>query len=76
MSHSGMCTQPSVELGGYYFAGHSLFAASLEQVRRIGIAPSLVLLTGSSAGGIGTLLHADFVADFFPSATVRSHLRA
>ena len=36
------------------------------------MAPSLVLLSGSSAGGIGVLLHADYFAAAWPAATVKA----
>lgn len=71
--HSGTRTERSAALGGFYFAGHRLLAASLVQLRRLwpGYAPSHVLVTGSSAGGIGAIAHADFFADFWPGAVVK-----
>jgi len=72
--HSGTRLTPSHALGGGYFAGHNLINATLAQLRRSlpALAPSLVLLSGSSAGGIGVLLHADYFAAAWPAATVKA----
>ena len=59
--------------GPLYFRGHrNLLAAVDYLVRRegMGAAGSEVLLTGNSAGGLATLLHADELAALLPLAAV------
>ena len=73
--HSGTRTERSEPLGGWFFAGHNLLAGALAQLKRlhpsIGHSPSHVLVTGSSAGGIGALIHADwFSSQQWPSAAI------
>jgi hypothetical protein len=71
--HSGTRLTPSAALGGAFFGGHNLIAASLAALpTQPGFfPPSLVLLAGSSAGGIGALLHADYFTRSFPNASVK-----
>ena len=71
--HSGTRTSPSVSLGGAFFGGHNIIVASLRALRELPsyTPPSFVLVTGSSAGGIGALLHADFFSAQWPQATVK-----
>ena len=74
--HSGTRTERSEPLGGWFFAGHNLLAGALAQLKRlhpsIGHSPSHVLVTGSSAGGIGALIHADWFrsSQQWPSAAI------
>ena len=72
--HSGTRMTRSAELGGWYFAGHNLIAGSIAQLHRTfpSFAPSDVLVTGSSAGGIGALLHADWLAALWPQARLKT----
>eukprot|EP00316_Scyphosphaera_apsteinii_P016208 CAMPEP_0119326424 /NCGR_PEP_ID=MMETSP1333-20130426/68363_1 /TAXON_ID=418940 /ORGANISM="Scyphosphaera apsteinii, Strain RCC1455" /LENGTH=388 /DNA_ID=CAMNT_0007334731 /DNA_START=27 /DNA_END=1194 /DNA_ORIENTATION=- len=72
--HSGTRKTRSAALGGWYFAGHSLIAGSLKALAMLPdfVEPRLVLLSGSSAGGIGALLHADFISDHWPAASVKA----
>lgn len=74
--HSGTRTERSAALGGWFFSGHHLLAGALAQLKRlqpsgVGGAPSEVLVTGSSAGGIGALVHADWFAAQWPRATLK-----
>ena len=71
--HSGTRTSRSASLGGWYFAGHNLIVGALEQLRRTwpSFQPTHVLVTGSSAGGIAALTHADFFAAHWSSAIVK-----
>jgi hypothetical protein len=56
--HSGTRLTPSAALGGAYFGGHNLIAASLDALAsQPGFSPpSLVLVAGSSAGAVALLL--------------------
>ena len=58
----------------YWIAAGALIVAALAQVSRSWpeLQPTQVLLTGSSAGGIGALLHADVVAAHWPVASVKA----
>ena len=71
--HAGTRLERSELLGGWYFSGHNLLAGSLAQLRRLWptFSPAEVLVTGSSAGGIGALLHADWFASAWEPARVR-----
>ncbi|KAL1519741.1 hypothetical protein AB1Y20_023249 [Prymnesium parvum] len=71
--HAGTRRDRSAPLGGWYFAGHRLLVGALAQLRRAWprFAPTHVLVTGSSAGGIGALLHADFFGAHWPAAAVK-----
>ena len=71
--HSGTRTERDPKTG-WFFAGHALIVAALAQVSRSWpeLQPTQVLLTGSSAGGIGALLHADVVAAHWPVASVKA----
>ena len=56
----------------YRFSGHLIVAAAIQEVSRYfpGLANATdVLLSGSSAGGIGTFQNADFVASLLPKVT-------
>ncbi len=72
--HSGQRHTPDASLGGYYFAGHNLIAAGVQLLANVSDfrEPSHVLVTGSSAGGIGALLHADFFSRTWPRAIVKA----
>jgi len=71
--HSGRRSDYDESLGGY-FSGHNVIVGSLEHL--LGLSdytePSDVLVTGSSAGGIGALLHADYFSRAWPAATVKA----
>lgn len=71
--HSGTRRERSEELGGWYFAGHNLLVGALAQMRRLWphFEPSEVLVTGSSAGGIAVLMHADWFATQWPRARIK-----
>ena len=71
--HSGQRRTRDEELGGFFFAGHYLVAGSLQQLanHRDFREPNTVLVTGGSAGGIGALFHANFLARWWPQATVK-----
>ena len=71
--HSGMRTDRSEALGGWYFAGHNLLVGHMAQLQRLWptFEPTDVLVTGSSAGGIGALLHADWFSALWPRARLK-----
>ena len=70
--HSGRRRTPDAALGGFHFAGHNLIVGSLQHLRNSsGVEPTTVLVTGSSAGGIGALLHADFFSRWWSRASVK-----
>ena len=50
------------ELTGVYFAGHHILRGILDTLDVRGLAKaSEIVLTGNSAGGMGTFIHADWV---------------
>lgn len=70
--HSGLRTQATPDTFGYYFSGAHVFNAvinALESSHGLGRA-SHIVLSGDSAGGIGTWLHLDALAARFSSALV------
>ena len=72
--HLGNHTAPTAASWGLIFDGHANFAAiidDLESVHGLGAATE-VLLTGDSAGGVGTFANADYLADRLPQATVKA----
>lgn len=76
--HAGTRKERSAALGGWFFSGHNLISGALAQLRRLppsvtnaGDTMSHVLVTGSSAGGIGALLHADWFAGRWPRAVLK-----
>jgi hypothetical protein len=71
--HAGNNTVASAKTWGYIFDGHTSFTAVIEELiktRGLGDAKR-VLLTGSSAGGIGALLNLDWLANRLPNADVK-----
>jgi hypothetical protein len=74
LQHSGNNTAPTAASWNLIFDGHANFAAIIDELEAkhgLGAAKS-VLLTGGSAGGIGTFVNADFLADRLPQATVKA----
>jgi len=66
--HTGQVTQPTSDQWGWYFDGHlniqligELLSKNVVGVSKV----DKVLLTGSSAGGIGTLNNCDWLHSFF-----------
>jgi len=55
----------------YVFQGHDIIAAVSSLVPAANV--THILLTGCSAGGIGTFQHADWFAETFPSAVVKAN---
>jgi len=71
--HLGNNTVASDETWGYYFDGHANFAAIVEKLiieDQLGDATQ-VLLTGISAGGIGTFFNVDWLAERLTNAVVK-----
>jgi hypothetical protein len=58
----------------YFFAGHLTVQATINHLKETSSLSSAkeLLLSGSSAGGIGSALNADFVASLLPGVNVRS----
>ena len=73
--HSGTQMERNPGLGNYYFSGHNAIAGVTADLKGrfndTGQAPTHFLISGSSAGGIGALMHTDFFAEEFPSAVVK-----
>lgn len=70
--HSGQRNVTSDDTWGLYFAGHYVFTAVIDDlVVHHGLAQAAeIILTGESAGGIGTWYHMDDLAVQFSSARV------
>jgi len=76
-SHRGTITKPTSAQWGYYFSGHTNFELIIEHiVETIPAAKDAkrVLLTGNSAGGIGTIANCDFLADKLASLGVSAEV--
>jgi hypothetical protein len=71
--HAGNNTSPSASSFGLIFDGHANFAAIIAELKQQhGLAAAKkVLLTGGSAGGIGTFKNVDFLATQLPGAVVK-----
>jgi hypothetical protein len=70
--HSGTVTQPSNETYGYFFSGHLVFqavVAELTELHGFGQATEVVL-SGASAGGIGTWVNVGYLQSVLPEARV------
>jgi hypothetical protein len=70
--HSGTRMTNSSETWGLHFSGHNNFLAIIEYLEsyfRLGAATDIVV-TGESAGAVGSWIHAEGVASRFPSARV------
>ena len=74
-THRGTRTSPSPDTWGFYFSGHRNFKAIISHIRDT--IPAFrkakhVLLTGGSAGGIGALYNADWLAENLTGVPVKS----
>eukprot|EP00937_MAST-01D_sp_MAST-1D-sp2_P007128 g7128.t1 len=72
--HKGNNTSPSPLSWGFYFDGHANFAAIVNELvasRGLGKAGQKVLLTGGSAGGVGTFFNLDWLQARLPGTTVK-----
>eukprot|EP00729_Bicosta_minor_P011260 gene11260-22373_t len=76
--HTGTVAAPSLTTFGLYFSGHSNIVGIVNHLNpnaTTGISPLTsakeVLLTGDSAGGMGTFYNVDWLADALPNATVK-----
>jgi len=75
--HMGTITEPTSDQWGYYFSGHLNFEHIVEHI--VDTIPAAkdakrVLLTGNSAGGIGTITNCDFLADKLASLGVSAEV--
>lgn len=69
--HMGTRSSADASTFGLYFSGHLVLEAVLGQLDGLGLAGATdILLTGDSAGGIGTWPHADWLAARYPQARV------
>ena len=67
----GGVTQPSSSTYGLYFSGRLVVEAVIKELLPLGLASaSLVVWSGDSAGGIGAVATADFVAALLPHTRV------
>ena len=75
-THRGTRTAASSETWGLHFDGHLNFARILEELTaNYGLVdgPDVqILLTGGSAGGIGTFSNVDFLASQFQNSVVKA----
>jgi len=69
--HTG---QRATAVNGLYYSGHLIVKAVIEKLKRVDTLSSAqsVILTGESAGGIGTLANFDYVQSQFPNAAVKA----
>lgn len=70
--HSGQVTSPSAGTFGLYFSGHFVMRAILAALNAshgLGDAAEIIV-TGASAGGIGSWINVDYIGDAFPGARV------
>lgn len=70
--HSGQVSAPSNETFGLWFAGHNILKAIVSDLNSTaGLdTASTVVLSGASAGGIGTWINVDWLQETLPSAKV------
>lgn len=76
-SHTGRVTSPTSAQWGYYFSGHLNFELIVQHI--VDTIPAAknakrVLLTGNSAGGIGTIANCDFLSDKLASLGVSAEV--
>ena len=75
--HAGTQTEPNPSLGGWYFSGHNIIAATVAHLAANASgaypAPTHALISGGSAGGIATIMHTDFFAEQWPHAIVKGN---
>jgi O-palmitoleoyl-L-serine hydrolase len=66
---SGQVTKPSDGTFGYYFSGHLIFKAVVAALMEKGMSnASEIILSGASAGGIGTWINADWLKEQFSAS--------
>ena len=69
--HMGTRTTAGSDTWGLYFSGHLALNATLAELDRLGLAGATdILLTGDSAGGIGTWPNLDWLASRYKGARV------
>jgi len=64
--HAGTTTARNAALGGWFFSGHNIIAATVAHLGANGtLFPQVThaLISGGSAGGIATIMHTDFFAE-------------
>jgi len=72
--HSGQRVEAThlEDMDGLYFSGHIIFQAVLSELDKRGLKKAdTIILTGHSAGGIGTWLHVDWLAERYPYSQVK-----
>ena len=68
---TGTRTTNGKDTFGYYFAGHNILAAVLDELDSAGLTDATdIILTGESAGGIGVWPNVDWIAERYPRARV------
>lgn len=71
--HSGQVTEPTDDQWGLYFSGHHVFTAMLDEMDKKEnslLDATDIILSGTSAGGIGVWMNVDYVAQRYPNARV------
>lgn len=76
--HTGQITKPTSSQWGYYFSGHLNFELIVQHI--VDTIPAAkqakrVLLTGNSAGGIGTFANCDFLQEKLASLGVSAEVK-
>jgi hypothetical protein len=74
--YSGQVTTPSEETFGFYFSGHFIISAIVQKMQNSSLVggglggATTVVLSGDSAGGIGTWINMDWLQSQIPQANV------
>ena len=69
--YSGTKTMKSADTWDLYFSGHLILEAIFDSLDKEGLKEAKeIILTGVSAGGLGTFINIDYVAERYPDAKV------
>ena len=69
--HSGTRLQPTEDTWGLYFSGHLILTAVLNDLDSYGLMDATdIILSGVSAGGLGTYMNVDYIRTRYPKAHV------
>ena len=69
--HSGTREEATAETWDLFFAGHLIIESILDELDHMGLEKATdIILTGVSAGGLGTYMNIDYIKDRYPNARV------
>ena len=69
--HSGTRKEATAETWDLFFAGHLIIESILDELDHMGLEKATdIILTGVSAGGLGTYMNIDYIKDRYPNARV------